>query len=209
VDDAEEYQRGPATKVVDLQAAVFARFERFSSARHPAGLVQHGAALGWRASLADALRMLKSRRNARRPVNGCGCRQLVEFQFGTPDADTDEINRRAPDTPVFVLHCLPRLADKARAARLRLYEDTPNPPAGKFSTTQRQSYRLLIAHRTPRFSTLAWPKVQAAPGASDEFDAPFHARMNRLVSPASLTLAGVPKLSGDTPSSRSCTSGAR
>ena len=85
-------------------------------------------------SLADALRMLKEQA-ARTPapqwvrvVGGWS-----EFQFKERRMPTlEEINRAAPDTPVFILHLYDRaLLNRAALRAVGYTKDTPNPPGGE------------------------------------------------------------------------------
>ena len=85
-------------------------------------------------SLADAMDMLK-RQVANTPppqwvrvVGG-----FTEHQFAEKRLPTlDEINRVAPDTPVFILHLYDRALLNAAALRAVGYtRDTPNPPGGE------------------------------------------------------------------------------
>jgi predicted amidohydrolase YtcJ len=85
-------------------------------------------------SLADALRMLKEQADRTpapqwvRVVGGWN-----EFQFAEKRMPTlEEINKAAPDTPVFVLHLYDRAFLNAAALRAVGYtKDSPNPPGGE------------------------------------------------------------------------------
>lgn len=85
-------------------------------------------------SLADALRLLQEQA-ARTPppqwvrvVGGWSEFQFVERRMPT----LDEINKVAPDTPVFVLHLYGRaLLNKAAVRAVGYDEKTPNPPGGE------------------------------------------------------------------------------
>lgn len=85
-------------------------------------------------SLADALEMLK-RQVAITPapqwvrvVGGFSELQFVERRLPT----VDELNRIAPDTPVFLLHLYDRAILNGAALRACGYtKDTPNPPGGE------------------------------------------------------------------------------
>lgn len=84
-------------------------------------------------SLAIALEMLKKQAERTpapqwvRVVGGWS-----EFQFAEQRMPTlDEINRAAPDTPVFILHLYGRaLLNKAAVQVLGIDKNTPNPPGG-------------------------------------------------------------------------------
>ena len=85
-------------------------------------------------SLADALRMLKEQ--ALRTPNPQWVRVVggwTEFQFAERRMPTlDEINRAAPDTPVFILHLYDRaLLNRAALKVVGYTKDTPNPPGGE------------------------------------------------------------------------------
>jgi len=85
-------------------------------------------------SLADAMRMLKEqalRTPAPQWVRVVG--GWTEFQFAERRMPTlEEINRAAPDTPVFVLHLYNRAMLNAAALRAVGYtKDTPDPPGGE------------------------------------------------------------------------------
>ncbi|WP_220446191.1 amidohydrolase [Microbulbifer harenosus] len=84
-------------------------------------------------SLADALRMLKEQADRTpapqwvRVVGGWS-----EFQFSERRMPTlDEINKAAPDTPVFVLHLYSHaLLNRAALKAAGIDRNTPNPPGG-------------------------------------------------------------------------------
>ena len=85
-------------------------------------------------SLADALRMLKEQADRTptpqwvRVVGGWN-----EFQFAEKRMPTiEELNKAAPDTPVFVLHLYDRaLLNRAALKVVGYTRDTPNPPGGE------------------------------------------------------------------------------
>jgi predicted amidohydrolase YtcJ len=85
-------------------------------------------------SLVDALRMLKDQADRTptpqwvRVVGGWN-----EFQFAEKRLPTlDELNKAAPDTPVFVLHLYDRaLLNRAALKVVGYTRDTPNPPGGE------------------------------------------------------------------------------
>src|SRR5437660_5068886 len=85
-------------------------------------------------SLADGLRML--REQARRTPTGQWVRVVggwSEFQFAERRMPTlDELNKAAPDTPVFVLHLYNRaLLNRAALRAVGYPKESPNPPAGQ------------------------------------------------------------------------------
>ena len=136
-------------------------------------------------SLADALRMLKEQAQRTPPpqwvrvVGG-----WTEFQFAERRMPTlEEINRAAPDTPVFVLHLYDRAFLNGAALRAVGYtKDTPAPIGGEIQRDkQGNPTGLLIARPNARilYSTLAkGPKLSQARPA--ELDAPLHARAQPL-----------------------------
>src|SRR5712671_793214 len=84
-------------------------------------------------SLADGLRML--REQARRTPSGQWVRVVggwSEFQFAERRMPTlDELNKAAPDTPVFVLHLYDRaLLNRAALRAIGYTRESPNPPGG-------------------------------------------------------------------------------
>jgi predicted amidohydrolase YtcJ len=85
-------------------------------------------------SVADALAMLRNQADRTphpqwvRVVGG-----WTEFQFAEKRLPTlDEINKAAPDTPVFLLHLYDRaLLNRAALKAVGYTKDTPNPPGGE------------------------------------------------------------------------------
>src|SRR5450755_3464531 len=108
VDDAEEYERGPNTKVIDLQGRRVIPGLNDSHLHVIRGGLNYNMELRWDGvpSLSDALRML--REQARRTPSPQWVRVVggwTEFQFAERRMPTlDEINAASLDTPVFVLH---------------------------------------------------------------------------------------------------------
>src|SRR3989449_2185676 len=135
VDDAEEYQRGPATKVIDLQGRRVAPGLNDSHLHVIRGGLNYNMELRWDGvpSLADALRMLREQAQRTpapqwvRVVGGWS-----EFQFAERRMPTiEEINEVAPDTPVFILHLYCRaLLNKAALKAVGYTKDTPDFPGG-------------------------------------------------------------------------------
>jgi hypothetical protein len=87
-------------------------------------------------SLADGLRMLRAQ--AQRTPPGQWVRVVggwSEFQFAERRMPTlDELNRAAPDTPVFVLHLYDRaLLNRAALDAVGYTKDSPNPPGGEIA----------------------------------------------------------------------------
>ena len=136
VDDAEEYQRGPDTKVIDLQGRRVIPGLNDSHMHIIRGGLSYNLELRWDGvpSLADGLRMLKEQ--AQRTPPGQWVRVIggwSEFQFAERRMPTlDEINAVSPETPVFVLHLYCRgMLNKAALRACGYTKDTPNPPAGE------------------------------------------------------------------------------
>ena len=163
VDDAEEYQRGPNTKVIDLQGRRVIPGLNDSHLHVIRGGLNYNMELRWDGvpSLADALRMLKEQ--AQRTPVGQWVRVVggwTEFQFAERRMPTlDEINAAAPNTPVFILHLYCRALLNQAALRACGYtNDTPNPPGGEIQRDQKGNPTgLLIArpNATILYATLA------------------------------------------------------
>lgn len=91
-------------------------------------------------SVADALTMLRNQADRTphpqwvRVVGGWN-----EFQFAEKRMPTlDEINKAAPDTPVFLLHLYDRaLLNRAALKAVGYTKDTPNPPGGEIQRDAR------------------------------------------------------------------------
>ena len=126
---------GPKTTVVDLAGRRVIPGLNDSHTHLIRGGLNFNLELRWEGvpSVADALRLLKEQA-ARTPapqwvrvVGGWS-----EFQFSELRMPTlDEINRAAPDTPVFILHLYGRaLLNKAALNALGFDKTTPNPPGG-------------------------------------------------------------------------------
>ncbi len=155
--------RGPATKVIDVGARTVIPGLNDSHMHPIRGGLNYNMELRWDGapSLADALRMLKDQA-ARTPapqwVRVIG--GWTEFQFAERRMPTlDEINRVAPDTPVFVLHLYDRAILNGAALRAVGYtRDTPEPPGGEIQRDKRGAPTgLLIARPNAMilYSTLA------------------------------------------------------
>ena len=108
VDNAAQFQRGPDTKVIDLQGRRVIPGLYDSHLHVIRGGLNYNMELRWEGvpSVSLALQMLREQA-ARTPapqwvrvVGG-----WTEFQFAERRMPTlDEINAAAPDTPVFILH---------------------------------------------------------------------------------------------------------
>src|SRR5438552_5808878 len=136
VDNAESYQRGPETKVIDVKGRRVIPGLNDSHMHVIRGGLSYNLELRWDGvpSLADALRMLQEQ--AQRTPPGQWVRVIggwSEFQFAERRMRTlEEINAVSPETPVFVLHlyCRGRL-NRAALPACGYTKDTPNPPAGE------------------------------------------------------------------------------
>src|SRR5271166_6649089 len=136
VDNAAEFERGPQTKVVDLNGRRVIPGLYDSHLHVIRGGLNYNLELRWEGvpSLALALEML-SEQAARTPapqwvrvVGGWSEFQFVERRMPT----LDEINAAAPDTPVFVLHLYCRaLLNRTEIKACGYKKDTPNPPGGE------------------------------------------------------------------------------
>lgn len=163
VDDAEDYERGPNTKVIDLKGRRVIPGLNDSHLHVIRGGLNFNLELRWDGvpSLADALRMLKEQ--AQRTPPGQWVRVVggwSEFQFAERRMPTlDEINAAAPETPVFILHLYCRALLNQAALRACGYtKDTPNPPGGEIQRdAQGNPTGLLIArpNATILYATLA------------------------------------------------------
>ncbi|MDR0534723.1 MAG: amidohydrolase [Verrucomicrobiales bacterium] len=163
VDDAEEYRRGPNTRVIDLQGRRVIPGLNDSHLHVIRGGLNYNMELRWDGvpSLADALRMLKEQ--AQRTPPGQWVRVVggwSEFQFAERRMPTlEEINTAAPDTPVFILHLYCRALLNQAALRACGYtKDTPNPPGGEIQRgANGEPTGLLIArpNATILYATLA------------------------------------------------------
>lgn len=128
--------RGDATRVIDLQKRTVIPGLNDSHLHLIRGGLNYNLELRWEGvpSLADALRMLKEQADRTptpqwvRVVGG-----WTEFQFAEKRLPTlDELNKAAPDTPVFVLHLYDRaLLNRAALRAVGYDKNTPNPPGGE------------------------------------------------------------------------------
>lgn len=163
VDDAEEYQRGPRTTVIDLKGRRVIPGLNDSHLHVIRGGLNYNMELRWDGvpSLADALRMLKHQ--AERTPPGQWVRVVggwTEFQFAERRMPTlEEVNAVAPETPVFILHLYCRaLLNKAALRACGYTKDSPNPPGGEIQRdSQGNPTGLLIArpNATILYATLA------------------------------------------------------
>ncbi len=128
--------RGGSTRVVDLQKRTVIPGLNDSHLHLIRGGLNYNLELRWEGvpSLVDALRLLKDQADRTpapqwvRVVGGWN-----EFQFAEKRLPTiEELNKAAPDTPVFVLHLYDRaLLNRAALKVVGYTRDTPNPPGGE------------------------------------------------------------------------------
>ena len=136
VDDVDRFERGPNSKVVDLNGRRVVPGLNDSHIHVIRGGLNYNMELRWDGvpSLSDALRMLREQAQRTPPpqwvrvVGG-----WTEFQFVERRMPTlDELNRAAPDTPVFVLHLYHSALLNGAALRAVGYtKDTPEPTGGE------------------------------------------------------------------------------
>lgn len=163
VDNEQNYERGPNTKVIDLKGRRVVPGLNDSHLHVIRGGLNYNMELRWDGvpSLSDALRMLKEQ--AQRTPTGQWVRVVggwSEFQFAERRMPTlDEINAAAPNTPVFILHLYCRALLNGAALRACGYtKDTPNPPGGEIQRDKNGNPTgLLIArpNATILYATLA------------------------------------------------------
>ncbi|TVT86178.1 amidohydrolase [Pseudomonas sp. H3(2019)] len=128
--------RGASTQVIDLQKRTVIPGLNDSHLHLIRGGLNYNLELRWEGvpSLGDALRMLKDQADRTpapqwvRVVGG-----WTEFQFAEKRLPTiEELNKAAPDTPVFVLHLYDRALLNRAALKVVGYDrNTPNPPGGE------------------------------------------------------------------------------
>ena len=155
--------RGAKPRVIDLGGRTVIPGLNDSHMHPIRGGLNYNMELRWDGvpSLADALRML--REQARRTPPPQWVRVVggwTEFQFAERRMPTlEEINRAAPDTPVFVLHLYDRALLNGAALRAVGYtKDTPVPVGGEIQRDkQGNPTGLLIAkpNASILYSTLA------------------------------------------------------
>ncbi|HTS27573.1 MAG TPA: amidohydrolase [Bryobacteraceae bacterium] len=128
--------RDGTTKLIDLNKRTAIPGLNDSHLHLIRGGLNYNLELRWDGvpSLADGLRML--REQAQRTPPGQWVRVVggwSEFQFAERRMPTlDELNRAAPDTPVFVLHLYDRALLNRAALRAAGYtRHSPNPPGGE------------------------------------------------------------------------------
>src|SRR5580700_7816367 len=128
--------RDERTKLIDLNKRTAIPGLNDSHLHLIRGGLNYNLELRWDGvpSLADGLRML--REQAQRTPPGQWVRVVggwSEFQFAERRMPTlDELNRAAPDTPVFVLHLYDRaLLNRAALRAVGYTKESPNPPGGE------------------------------------------------------------------------------
>src|SRR5712671_528942 len=197
VDDAESYERGPNTKVIDLKGRRVIPGLNDSHLHVIRGGLNYNMELRWDGvpSLADGLRMLKDQ--AQRTPPGQWVRVVggwTEFQFAERRMPTlEEINAAAPDTPVFILHLYCRaLLNKAALRTCGYTKDTPNPPGGEIQRNgQGNPTGLLIARPNASilYATLAQgPKLPSEHQANSTRH--FMRELNRLAVTSGIDAGG-------------------
>ncbi|MBM7569149.1 amidohydrolase [Paenibacillus sacheonensis] len=155
--------KGTATRVVDGHKRMLIPGLNDSHIHLIRGGLNYNLELRWDGvpSVADALRMLKAQVDRTpaphwvRVVGG-----WTEFQFKERRMPTlDEINRIAPDTPVFILNLYRQAFLNKAALRVVGYtKDTPNPPGGEIQRDSKGNPTgMLIArpNATILYATLA------------------------------------------------------
>src|SRR5579864_2080135 len=128
--------RDERTKLIDLNKRTVIPGLNDSHLHLIRGGLNYNLELRWDGvpSLADGLRMLSEQ--ARRTPPGQWVRVVggwSELQFAERRMPTlDELNRAAPDTPVFVLHLYDRaLLNRAALRAVGYTRESPNPPSGE------------------------------------------------------------------------------
>src|SRR6201984_1651117 len=179
--------RGERTKLIDLNKRTVIPGLNDSHLHLIRGGLNYNLELRWDGvpSLTDGLRML--REQAQRTPPGQWVRVIggwTEFQFAERRMPTlDELNRAAPDTPVFVLHLYDRaLLNRAALRAVGYTKDTPDPPGAEIQRDkQGNPTGLLIARPNAGllYATLAkGPKL--APEYQVNSTRHFMRELNRL-----------------------------
>ncbi|QHH95292.1 amidohydrolase [Acinetobacter gyllenbergii] len=130
------------TKVIDLNGRRVIPGLNDSHLHIIRGGLNYNMELRWEGvpSLSDALRLLKEQaENTPAPQWVRVVGGWTEFQFVEKRMPTlDELNRAAPDTPVFVLHLYASaMLNRAALEVLGFNKDTPDPPGGKIQRNER------------------------------------------------------------------------
>ncbi|NNP70010.1 amidohydrolase [Acinetobacter sp. Ac_5812] len=130
------------TKVIDLNGRRVIPGLNDSHLHIIRGGLNYNMELRWEGvpSLSDALRLLKEQaENTPAPQWVRVVGGWTEFQFVEKRMPTlEELNRAAPDTPVFVLHLYASaMLNRAALEVLGFNKDTPDPPGGKIERNER------------------------------------------------------------------------
>lgn len=135
-DEQAMASKGATTHVIDLKRRTVIPGLNDSHLHLIRGGLNYNLELRWEGvpSLSDALQMLKAQADRTpapqwvRVVGG-----WTEFQFAESRMPTlEDLNKAAPDTPVFVLHLYDRaLLNRAALKVVGYTKDTPNPPGGE------------------------------------------------------------------------------
>lgn len=130
------------TKVIDLNGRRVIPGLNDSHLHIIRGGLNYNMELRWEGvpSLSDALRLLKEQaENTPAPQWVRVVGGWTEFQFVEKRMPTlEELNRAAPDTPVFVLHLYASaMLNRAALEVLGFNKDTPDPPSGKIERNER------------------------------------------------------------------------
>jgi len=130
------------TKVIDLNGRRVIPGLNDSHLHIIRGGLNYNMELRWEGvpSLSDALRLLKEQaENTPAPQWVRVVGGWTEFQFVEKRMPTlEELNRAAPDTPVFVLHLYASaMLNRAALDVLGFNKNTPDPPGGKIERNER------------------------------------------------------------------------
>lgn len=179
--------KGDNTRVIDVRRRTVIPGLNDSHIHLIRGGLNYNLELRWDGvpSLADGLRMLREQAGRTPPnhwvrvIGGWN-----EFQFAERRMPTlNELNRIAPDTPVFILHLYDRaLLNRAALRAVGYTKDTPNPPGGEIQRDSKGNPTgMLIAkpNATILYATLAkGPKL----ASQDQINSSrqFMRELNRL-----------------------------
>lgn len=144
VDDNDKIMKmsTATTKVIDLNGRRVIPGLNDSHLHLIRGGLHYNMELRWEGvpSVSDALRLLKEQaENTPAPqwvrvVGGWNEFQFVECRLPT----LDEINKAAPDTPVFILHLYAKaMLNRAALDSLGFNKDTPDPPGGTIQRNEK------------------------------------------------------------------------
>lgn len=135
VNDAEAYERGPETNVIDLHGRRVIPGLNDSHLHVIRAGLYYNMELRWDGvpSLADALRMLREQALRTPPphwvrvIGGWNEWQFAERRMPT----LEELNKAAPDTPVMVMHLYDSaMLNRAALRALGMDSSASNPPGG-------------------------------------------------------------------------------